>query len=67
MAAVGEPGAGRATMLAQAQRRVRPRDRILAASTPASEDVDSWLRLWSPELGKPHTAAVVADVEPLPV
>jgi transcriptional regulator of acetoin/glycerol metabolism len=67
VAAVGEPGAGRATMLAQAQRHVRPRDRILAASTPASQDTDSWLRLWSPELGKPNTAVVVGDVESLPV
>jgi hypothetical protein len=67
VAAVGEPGAGRATMLAQAQRRVRPSDRILAASTPASGDVDPWVRLWSAELATPHTAAVVGDVEPLPV
>ncbi|HEV7875034.1 MAG TPA: helix-turn-helix domain-containing protein [Nocardioides sp.] len=67
VAAVGEPGAGRATMLAQAQRHVRPRDRILSASTPASRDTESWLKLWSPELGKPNTAVVVADVEGLPV
>jgi transcriptional regulator of acetoin/glycerol metabolism len=67
VAAVGEPGAGRATLLAQAQRHVRPRDRILSASTPSSQDTDSWLRLWSPELGKPNTAVVVADVESLPV
>jgi len=67
VAAVGEPGAGRATLLAQAQRHVRPRDRILSASTPASQDTDPWLRLWSPELGKPNTAVVVGDVESLPV
>lgn len=67
VAAVGEPGAGRATLLAQAQRHVLPRDRILSASPPASQDTDSWLRLWSPELGKPNTAVVVADVGSLPV
>ena len=67
VAAVGEPGAGRATLLAQAQRHVRPRDRILSASPPASQDTESWLRLWSPELGKPNTAVVVADVGSLPV
>ena len=67
MAAVGEPGVGRATLLAQAQRHVRPCDRILSASTPASQDTDSWLRLWSPESGKPNTAVVVADVESPPV
>lgn len=67
VAAVGEPGAGRATLLAQAQRHVRPRDRILSARPPASQDTDSWLRLWSPELGKPNTAVVVADVGSLPI
>ena len=67
VAAVGEPGSGRATMLAQAQRRARPRDRILSASTPAPRDTEPWLGLWSPELGKPHTAVVVCDVDGLPV
>ncbi|NYD43174.1 helix-turn-helix domain-containing protein [Nocardioides panaciterrulae] len=66
VAAVGEPGAGRATMLAQAQRHARPRDRILSASTPAPQDTDPWLALWSPELGKPSTAVVVCDVDALP-
>ena len=64
--AVGEPGAGRATLLAQAQRRAQPRDRILSASTPAPADVEAWLALWSPELGKPHTAVVVRGVDGLP-
>jgi transcriptional regulator of acetoin/glycerol metabolism len=67
VAAVGEPGAGRATVLAQATRHVHPRDRILFASTPPSQDTDAWLRLWSPELAKPSTAVVVGDVESLPV
>ena len=66
VAAVGEPGAGRATLLAQAQRRAAPRDRILSASTPSPEDVETWLSLWSPELGKPNTAVVVRDVDGLP-
>ena len=66
VAAVGEPGSGRATLLAQAQRRAAPRDRILSASTPAPEDVETWLALWSPELGKPCTAVVVRDVDGLP-
>ncbi len=66
VAAVGEPGAGRATLLAQAQRQAQPRDRILCASTPAPADVDAWLALWSPELGKPHTAVLVRDVDGLP-
>lgn len=66
VAAVGEPGTGRATLLAQAQRRAQPRDRILSASTPAPSDVEAWLALWSPELGKPHTAVIVRDVDGLP-
>lgn len=66
VAAVGEPGSGRATMLAQAQRRVCPRDRILSASTPEPRDTEAWLSLWSPELGKANTAVVVCDVDALP-
>lgn len=63
---MGEPGTGRATLLAQAQRRTQPRDRILSASTPAPADVEAWLELWSPELGKPNTAVIVRDVDALP-
>lgn len=66
VAAVGEPGAGRTTLLAQALRRLHPRDRVLAASAPAPADAEPWLALWTPELGKPHTAAVVRDVGGLP-
>ena len=66
VAALGEPGAGRATLLAQAQRRARPHDRILSASSPAAPDVETWMSLWAPEIGKPHTAVVVRDVDALP-
>ncbi|GAA0315088.1 helix-turn-helix domain-containing protein [Kineococcus aurantiacus] len=65
--AVGERGAGRATVLAQAVRRVRPRERILSARPPAPQDLDRWLALWSPELGKSETAVVVCEVDHLPV
>ncbi len=67
VAAVGEPGSGRTTLLAQAERQSRPRERILAASAPAPRDVEAWLGLWTPELGKPHTAVVVRDVDQLPI
>lgn len=67
VAAVGEAGSGRATLLAQAARRVRPQDRILSAGTPAPRDVDTWLSLWSPELGRGHTAVLVCDVDTLPL
>ena len=66
VAAVGEPGSGRASLLAQAQRRAAPRDRILSARPPAPQDVQAWLALWAPELGKPHTAIVVRHVDGLP-
>jgi sigma-54 dependent transcriptional regulator, acetoin dehydrogenase operon transcriptional activator AcoR len=66
VAAVGEPGSGRATLLAQAERHQRPRERILSACSPAPQDIDAWLSLWTPELGKPHTAVVVRDVDVLP-
>lgn len=66
VAAVGEQGAGRATLLAQAQRLAAPRDRILAVSPPEPRDIDAWLSLWTPEVGKPHTAVVVRDVDTLP-
>jgi transcriptional regulator of acetoin/glycerol metabolism len=66
VAAVGEPGSGRATVLAQAERALRPRDRILSARTPAPQDVEAWLSLWTPELTKGHTAVVVRDVDALP-
>ena len=67
VAALGEPGSGRATLLAQAERRLHPRDRILAASTPAPQDVEVWMALWSPELAKPHTGIVMCDVDALPL
>lgn len=66
VAAVGEAGAGRATALAQAARHAYPRDRILSASAPAPTDVQTWLGLWAPELGKSHTAVIVRDVDMLP-
>jgi transcriptional regulator of acetoin/glycerol metabolism len=66
VAAIGEPGAGRATLLAQAARHVYPRDRILSAGAPDPSDTSTWLELWAPELGKAHTAVVVRDVDALP-
>ncbi|CAM3910619.1 helix-turn-helix domain-containing protein [Nocardioides zeicaulis] len=64
--AVGETGAGRSTLLAQALRRVHPRGRVLAASPPAPQDSEAWLGLWTPELGKPDTAVLLRDADQLP-
>ena len=36
------------------------------ASAPAPTDVQTWLGLWTPELGKAHTAVIVRDVDMLP-
>jgi transcriptional regulator of acetoin/glycerol metabolism len=66
VAAVGEEGVGRATLLAQAMRRQYPRERILAASPPAPQDSEAWIGLWTPELGKPETGVLVRDVDQLP-
>ena len=67
VAAIGESGSGRATLMAQAQRQVHPRGRILSASSPDPQDVEAWLGLWTPELGKAHTGVIVCDVDTLPV
>ena len=66
VAVVGEPGSGRATLLAQAERQQHPRGRILAASSPSPEDMEQWLDLWTPEVGKPDTAVIVRHVDLLP-
>jgi hypothetical protein len=66
VAAVGEAGAGRATLLAQALRQAHPRDRILSVSSPDPEDVDAWLASWAPEISKPWTSVVVRNVDVLP-
>ncbi len=66
VAALGEPGSGRATLLGQAIRRTHPRARILSAAVPSAEDVEAWLDLWTPELAKPDTAIVVEEVDTLP-
>lgn len=66
VAAIGEAESGRSTLLAQAARKVWPRDRILSARAPRPSDVEAWMSLWSPELGKPHTVVVVGEVDTLP-
>ncbi len=66
VAAIGEAGAGRSTALAQAARHAYPQDRILSAEAPAPTDLQTWLGLWTPELGKSHTAVIVRDVDSLP-
>jgi hypothetical protein len=66
VAAVGEPGTGRATLLGQAIRQACPGSRILCAAAPAPEDVEAWLSLWTPELSKPNTSVIVENVDLLP-
>jgi predicted DNA-binding protein (UPF0251 family) len=66
VAVVGEPGSGRSTLLAQAERHHQPRGRILAASAPDPSDIEPWLALWTPEVGKPHTAVIVRHSDRLP-
>lgn len=66
VAAIGEEGTGRATVLAQAMRQTFPRERILAAAPPPPQDSEAWIGLWAPELGKPDTGILVRDVDQLP-
>ncbi|MGZ0212518.1 MAG: AAA-type ATPase lid domain-containing protein [Actinomycetales bacterium] len=66
VAAVGEHGSGRTTLLAQAIRRVHPTSRILIAVAPQPNDVTAWLALWTPELSKPETTVIVENVDSLP-
>lgn len=63
---VGEPGVGKTTLLATALRHTQPHDRILNARPPDPRDAESWLALWTPELGKDHTSVIAAGVDTLP-
>ena len=67
VAAVGERGSGRATLLAQAERLATPSGRLLAVRAPAPADAESWLALWTPELRRPHTGFVICDADDLPM
>ena len=66
VAAVGEHGSGRATLLGQALRQARPTSRILSASVPTPNLVEEWLALWTPELSKPDTAIIIENADFLP-
>lgn len=63
---VGERGAGKTALLTAALRRVQPRDRILNARPPDPRDTESWLTLWTPEIGKDNTSVIAAGVDSLP-
>lgn len=64
---VGEPGVGKATLLAVAHRNVRPHDRVLTARPPEPQDAAAWLSLWSPEVGKANTSVIVGRADTLPL
>ena len=66
IAAVGEHGSGRSTMLAQAARHHSPQTRIVAARAPAPQDAEVWLSLCETELRKPNTTLILCDVDTLP-
>lgn len=65
VAVVGEPGTGK-TALASLARRGIQRERVLNVRPPAPDDVDAWLALWGPELGKDSTCVIVSGVDALP-
>ncbi|WP_042573021.1 helix-turn-helix domain-containing protein [Rhodococcus sp. MEB064] len=66
VAAVGHPGSGRSTVLTHAARRAFPRHRILCASAPTPDDVETWLDLWSFEADRTDTVVILRDVDTLP-
>jgi transcriptional regulator of acetoin/glycerol metabolism len=66
VAVVGEPGAGKTALISLARKEIHGRERVLGARPPAPEDVDSWLTLWTPELGKDSTFVIVSGVDTLP-
>jgi transcriptional regulator of acetoin/glycerol metabolism len=66
IAVVGEPGAGKTALVSMARRGVMPWERVLNARPPAPQDVDAWLALWTPELGKESTCVIVSGVDTLP-
>ncbi|MGI8311454.1 GAF domain-containing protein [Saccharopolyspora hattusasensis] len=65
VAVVGEPGAGKTALVSLARRELA-RERVLRARPPAPEDIDAWLTLWTPELGKDNTCIIVSSVDALP-
>lgn len=66
VAVTGEPGAGKTALVSLARRELRARERVLSARTPAPEDVEAWLTLWTPELEKDDTCVIVSGVDTLP-
>lgn len=66
VAAVGERGSGRTTLLAQAERRISPGDRLFAVRAPEPHDIDAWLAFWTPELARAHTGFVICNTDELP-
>lgn len=66
VAVIGEPGVGKAALLGGAHARVHRGRRVLHVRPPEPEDVESWLSLWSPELGKPATSVILGRVDRLP-
>ncbi|MER7393896.1 helix-turn-helix domain-containing protein, partial [Streptomyces sp. NPDC000151] len=66
VAVVGERGAGKAALAAAARQGLHARERLLRACPPAAHDVESWLTLWTAELGKEHTCVIVSRVDTLP-
>ena len=66
VAVVGEPGAGKSALAALARRRLAPRQRILHARAPGTDDVAAWLELWTPELRSGDVCIIVSGTQGLP-
>lgn len=65
VAVVGEAGTGKTALASLARRELR-RERVLSVRPPAPDDVEAWLELWTPELGKDSTCVIISGVDRLP-
>jgi sigma-54 dependent transcriptional regulator, acetoin dehydrogenase operon transcriptional activator AcoR len=66
VALAGEPGAGKTALVASARRRAELRGTLLAARTPATEEVSAWLAAWTPVLHEEGACIVVTGTSALP-
>jgi hypothetical protein len=64
---IGEAGSGKTALVSLARHPAWPRERVLNARPPAPQDVDAWLALWTPELGKDDTCAPAWPARPRPL
>ncbi len=66
VAAVGERGSGKTTLISIARQHISSRERVLSVRPPSQDDPRGWLDLWTPELRHADTCILISGVENLP-